>query len=70
MDSVIHPLNNPALVEHSYSGNQCPSRYYLVRDSRPITKECQDGKKYFSAALGTMFIEKSRNELLISILKN
>ena len=34
-------------------------------DSWPTTQECQDGKK-ISATLGTIFMEKSRNELLIS----
>ena len=34
-------------------------------DSQPTTQECQDGKK-FSATLGTIFMEKSRNEFFIS----
>ena len=46
-------------------GLQYPSRYSLVMDSRPTTQECQDGKKNY-VTLSTIFMEKSRNELLIS----
>ena len=49
----------------SHSGNQYLSRYSLFMDSRPTTQECQD-EKFFSVILGTIFMEKSRNELLIS----
>ena len=49
----------------SHSGNQYLSRYSLFMDSRPTTQECQD-EKFFSVILGTIFMEKSRYELLIS----